>query len=471
MKVMLIQPPGGGYLGYERLVQTEPLGLEALASVLGRHELRLVDLRLDRNLERALDRFVPDLCAISCSFTMSVPAVLDCAALIRARCPNTFIVLGGVHASLAPEDFACSPVDAIVVGEGESAIVDLVEALERGKDVASVRGLHVNKGGELLFTGLRPLVDDLDSLPLPRRDLAGRKGAYYFNLWRPFALVETSRGCPHRCVFCSVWPFYRGKVRSKSAERVVEELFQVEAPYVLFTDDNFLEDTTRAKRVAELIGAAGFRKSYAMQVRADDIAAHPEVIADWHEAGLRHVLIGFEAATDTGLADLRKEASTQAAREAVEVLRRFPDIGITGSFIVDPSFNREDFARLSDYVKHLGISSPQFTVLTPLPGTLLYRRMKELLVTTDYRLFDFLHAVLPTRLGYVEFYREFANLYRLAYDKNRTIIKQLPRVLRGLATRAYTLSQLKGVIETFRVVSDPESYLSSCSEERQAFGV
>ncbi|MCX8032481.1 MAG: B12-binding domain-containing radical SAM protein [Thermoleophilia bacterium] len=468
MRIMLIQPPAGGYLGYEKLVKTEPLGLEALAAVVPTHEIELFDMRLDSKLEAALDRFCPDICAISCSFTMSVPAALACAQTIRRTCPGAFIVVGGVHASISPADFACSAVDAVVKGEGEVTFAELVQVLEDGRDPRAVRGLYLNTESGQIFTGARPLVDDLDRLPLPRRNLGKRrKRDYYFNLWRPFALVETARGCSHHCVFCSVWRFYQGKVRYKSPERVVAELAQVDAPYVLFTDDNFLGDISRAKRIAELLCAHGIEKKYAMQVRADDVAEHPEVIDQWHEAGLRHVLIGFEASTDAGLANLRKDTKAQTAQEAMRVLRRFSDIGVTGSFIVDPSFGKEDFARLRDYVASLGISSPQFTVLTPLPGTVLYHAMKHKLVTRDYRLFDFLHAVLPTRMGCVEFYREFANLYRAAYAKKQDLLRKLPSFLRGLASRAYTLSQLRGVVQTFKMVCDPDAYLESCPEEEE----
>jgi len=472
MRIMLIQPPAGGYLGYERLVKTEPLGLEALAGALRRHEVALVDLRLNSRLDSALDKFKPDVCAISCSFTMSVPSALECAQLVRARCPQALVVVGGVHASIAPQDLMQSAVDVVVKGEGEAAMAELVDALEQGRDLSEVRGLYLVRDGRPFFTGSRPPVDDLDQLPLPRRDLgARREGDYYFNLWRPFALVETARGCPHRCVFCSVWRFYRGKVRYKSPERVGEELSQIEAPYVLFTDDNFLDDIPRAKSIAALIGAKGIRKSYAMQVRADDVAQNPEVISAWHEVGLRHVLIGFEASTNEGLANLAKGTSIELAEEAMAVLRRFGDIGVTGSFIVDPSFTKEDFAHLRSYVERLGISSPQFTVLTPLPGTVLYQQVKDQLVTKDYQLFDFLHTVLPTRLGCAEFYQEFAGLYRAAYAKKQNLWRRLPRLVLGLAARAYTFSQLRGVIQTFRLVCDPDTYLSSCAEEQLALDI
>jgi len=467
MRIMLIQPPAGGYLGYEKLVKTEPLGLEVLAGVASGHEVKLLDMRLDPKLEAALDRFAPDLCAISCSFTMSVPAALDCARVIRRRRPQAFVVVGGVHASISPQDFFSSAVDVVVKGEGENTFADLVEALEQGRGLSAVNGLYVNTKDGQIFTGPRPLITDLDRLPLPRRDLGGRTGDYYFNLWRPFALVETARGCPHRCVFCSVWRFYQGKVRYKSPGRVVEELSQVEAPFVLFTDDNFLDDVSRARMIAALVREKGIQKKYAMQVRADDIAKHPEVVDKWYEAGLRHVLIGFEASTDAGLANLRKGTNTDTAEEAMRVLRRYPDIGVTGSFIVDPSFAKEDFAHLREYVERLGISSPQFTVLTPLPGTVLYHMMKDKLITRDYRLFDFLHTVLPTRLGCVEFYKEFAHLYRAAYSKKQDLWRKLPGFVRGLASRAYTWSQLRGVVQTFRMVSDPNTYLSSCPEEEQ----
>ncbi|MBC7292583.1 MAG: radical SAM protein [Thermoleophilia bacterium] len=462
MKVLLVQPPAGGFIGYDRLTRTEPLGLESLAGALPGHEVRLLDLRLGGNLETTLKKFRPNLCGISCSFTMSVPNAVNCARLVRRYVPDAFVIVGGVHPSIAPKDFTDPAINALAKGEGEELIAELASVLEAGGDVSQVKGLYLNTPDGQVFTGRRELISDLDTLPFPRRDLGRvKKNDYYFNLWRPFAVVETTRGCPHRCLFCSVWRFYQGKVRSKSPERVVEELSRLEEPYVFFTDDNFFGDAARAQRIAALIAERGIRKNYSMQVRADEVAANPDLVAAWHEVGLRHVLIGFEATSDEDLQELHKDSDVRAAGEAMRVLRSIGDIAVTGSFIVDPSSGPEDFGRMREYARRIGISSPQFSILTPLPGTALYQRLKDQLVTRNYKLFDFQHCVLPSRLPLAQFYKEYAGLYQFLYAHSALSWRKYWSLLKGLMRGRYSISQVRGVVETFKRVSDPATYLQA----------
>ena len=462
-KVLLIHPGLGRIPGFDGLSRVEPLGIECVAGALRGHELRLVDMRLRdgrARLDEIVADFRPEVCALSCSFTTSVSATVAVAGHLRPLLPAATIVVGGMHPSVCPRDFACSGIDVVVKGEGEETIRDLVDNLESGGDLREVPGVVLNTEEGQVFTRRRPLAAHLDTLPLPRRDLApSQHGDYYFNFWRPFALVETARGCPHRCSFCSVWRFFRGRTRVKSVDRVLEELASVRADHILFTDDNFLTDVERSREIALRLLDAGIRKTFSFQARADTLAAHPEIIDIWVQAGLGNVFVGFEAVTEEQLAALRKASGLGEAEQALAALRRHPKLSITGAFIVDPAFTREDFARLREYVQHNGITHPQFSVLTPLPGTRLFRERSAELVTGDYDLYDLVHAVLPTRLTLPEFYREFARLYRHSYPVTRLPFGRLGRLAKGLASGRYSLDQIRSVLGTMRKLADGEAYL------------
>lgn len=416
MRVLLVQPPSVA-LGFGDMIRAEPLGLEAIAGGLLDHQVQIRDLRIEglKGLREALESFKPQVCGITCSWTVDHPEVHRLAALVKEASPETFVVVGGVHPSLCPEDFG-PPVDAVVVGEGEETFRELMEALEGGESPAEVPGVYLPLGDGFKSRGLR---EDLDSLPLPVR-IRYRGVGYYMGFQRPLALVETSRGCPYRCVFCAVWPFYRGTFRAKSPERVVEELERIEDPYVLFVDDNFMADPQRCYEIARLIKAKGIRKRYTFQARSDSLVKHRELLELWREVGLKAVFVGFEAVTDEDLRRLRKATDLGANDRAIEVLG---DLGIElwASFIVDPSFGPEDFERLRRYVREKGIRRASFSVLTPLPGTKLFEDLKDAITTRDYRLFDIAHAVLPTRLPLPEFYRQFCSLYDEVYSAGRLI--------------------------------------------------
>jgi hopanoid C-3 methylase len=134
-------------------------------------------------------------------------------------------------------------------------------------------------------------------------------------------------------------------------------------------------------------------------------------VEKWVQIGLYAVLLGLEGGCDETLKDLNKSCNIDTNNQAIKILQ---DNGVIiwGAFIVDPDWADDDFKRLSDYVSAKEITHTQFTVLTPLPGTQLYRDRRDDLLTGDYSCFDTLHAVLPTRLPREKFYQNFADLYR-----------------------------------------------------------
>jgi radical SAM superfamily enzyme YgiQ (UPF0313 family) len=131
----------------------------------------------------------------------------------------------------------------------------------------------------------------------------------------------------------------------------------------------------------------------------------------WVDVGLYAVLLGLEGVSDKTLKNVNKNNTSATNDEALRILH---DNGVIiwGAFIVDPDWEADDFKQLREYVTRQQITHTQFTVLTPLPGTRLYRQKEAELLTHDYSCYDTMHSVLPTRLPREEFYRQFANLYR-----------------------------------------------------------
>jgi len=462
MRVLLVQPNQEQGMGLQHLNRVEPLGLEMIAGALrGRHEVDLLDLRVEQDaLVSTLADFQPQVVGISSTFTVGIYQALSVAEAIKATCPTAFVVVGGHHPSLYPADFRHPAVDAIAVGEGEITTQELVDCLAAGGDPARVPGLVLNLPQGQHFTAPRPLLPDLDALPHPDRFLTWPlRSFYHLFLDYPVAAVETTRGCPYRCSFCAVWRFYQEQVRFKSPQRVVEELEAIEEPHVLFTDDNFLANIQRSEEIACLIQERGIRKSYFMQARSDAIVRHPETIARWREIGLNGVFIGFEKPDQGGLDALNKHNSPENNEQALEALRRL-GIEPNASFIIDPDDDHDDFAALRSYVRRLKLKVPLFAVLTPLPGTALFDEVKERLTTSDYQLFDLLHAVLPTRLPPAEFYGELASLYRETYPWWRLEPGRLYMALRDLWSRNVLPFSWRRMLTEIRRLGDAQTYLA-----------
>ena len=461
MKVLLVQPGSMHSLGLRGLAQPEPLGLECVGGALkDAHDCRLVDLRVEDTLHENLRRFQPDVVAVCCSFTTDTYACLEIAEAAKAWDPAAFVVVGGHHANQNPEDFSHSCVDVVGMAEGEITARRLLDALARREDIHQVPGLNINTERGQIHTGEQPLVRPLDDVAFPDRSLVRDYRAYHFGISKPTASIETTRGCPFRCNFCSVWEFYAGKVRFKSPERIVAEIEQLkDIPAIFFTDDLFFINLERSKKIAQAIIDAGVQRRFIAQIRSDSVIKDLDNIKLWKEAGLQTVFIGFESIDTRRLDELNKHNTQVNNDRALQILN---DMGIyvCGSFIVDPSFAEEDFALLRDYLRSRRINYPSFSVLTPLPGTQLHREKRAELTTHDYRMYDLFHAVLPTRLPLEEFYREFASLYRTAYPRRvKFSWEGTGKVLRSMFKG--NIRYMFNMVKMVRSITDPEFYLES----------
>ncbi|MEW6189471.1 MAG: radical SAM protein, partial [Actinomycetota bacterium] len=367
MRVLLIQPNQGNHIGFRYVALTEPLGLETIAACLPHHDVRILDMRLEKGLIEHLRDFQPQAVGITVSFSTDVYNALEILRAIKEYDSKIYTFVGGHHASLNPPDFLRGCVDAVVIGEGEETTPELLDLWEKGGDINKVRGIAYLENGNLKFTPSRELIRDLNVTPIPSRELTKKhRSRYFYKASRPISSVETARGCPFRCKFCSVWQFYKRKYRARSPERVLREIESISTKNILFTDDNFLQSTSRANRIYELIKEVGLKKRYAFQARTDTIASHPEIIKKWKTIGLDWVLIGFESIWDEELQEFNKDNTMAANEKAVGILQE-NKVGIQAAFIVNPLYGRKEFQMLIKYVKKMKLyAGAQFTILTPL---------------------------------------------------------------------------------------------------------
>lgn len=468
MRVTFLKPPIGGILGLEMLTFVEPLGPECVAACLEAdgHECSIVDFRID-GAERgmaACAAFEPGVVGIQCNFTTERNRSTALARRVKAVLPDAFVVVGGHDASREPEWFDDPAFDAVAVGDGEEVMPGLVDALDRGAGLERVPGLVLNRKGGRHFTGPAPAREDLDSLPLPARHLIRDYAPhYYINFRKPLALMETARGCPFKCNFCSVWKFHRSTFRVKSPERVVEELATIEAPNVFITDDIFWMDVRRGEELARQIKAAGIRKFFTVQTRTDIICRFPHLVEMWKECGSLAIFLGVEAVTDQGLAAVNKKNNIDNNLRAIEILKEL-GVGFTSNFIVDPAWEREDFARLREWISEHATYNSGFSVLTPLPGTDLWDTARDQVSTREWELFDIIHAVLPTRLGLEEFYEEYARLWRTTLEvryRERGKARSYLQLAAALATGRVTWGAVRKGMRMAAHFSRAETFLAA----------
>ena len=420
-RVLLVQPAPFEDVrpGLESVIWlSEPVALTSLAACIEiNHDVRILDLRLEPRgaLQRELTRFRPHIVGVS-SMTTDIYNARRVAYEAKLFDPKIFTVIGGHHPTLCHDEFELPFLDAIAIGESEMTFAELCDLRGKGSEerwdkngVLGVAGLAVNTRTGQVKTPKRPQIESLDDLPLPARHLLEKRGytkEYFFTAAKPLGSMFTSRGCSYDCNFCAIWEFYDRKTRFLSAKRICDQLERMPEKFIFFLDDNFLTSDQRLEELHDEIKRRKIDKFWMSQGRTDAVVSNPEMVKKLRDVGMRGLLSGYESNDQEKLAFLRKRNTIRKNELGANILA---ELGIftTGIFMVRPDFEKQDFQMLYDYMDSLRIAIPIVTILTPLPGTQLYRERKDELITDDLRLYDLLHSVLETKLDRVDFYKEF----------------------------------------------------------------
>lgn len=417
MRLLAVHP---GPLMYTKIfLRLEPLGLELVAAAAraAGHQVRLIDLQVEpqRNCLRQVDEWRPDAVAISCNYLANVPEIVDLARTIKARMPGCYVLVGGHSGSFVAEallEHAEGAIDCVLRGEGEAAIVELLDVLRDGRDAVS------EVPGAVTVEGCGPaprFVDNLDDLR-PARDLVRHRNKYFIGLLDPAASIEFSRGCPWDCNFCSAWTFYGRSYRVVSPQVGAEELARIREPGIFIVDDVAFIQARHGMELAEEVARRGIRKQYYLETRGDVLLRNKEVFRTWRDLGLTYMFLGLEAIDEEGLQRYRKRATLDQNAEALEFARSL-GIQVAVNIIADPDWDEERFRVLREWCMEIP-EIVNVSVATPYPGTELWHTDARRLTTRDYRLFDIQHAVLPTRLPLERFYAELVKTQQVMNKKH-----------------------------------------------------
>jgi len=276
------------------------------------------------------------------------------AAQFRAR--GVPVVMGGIHATMCQEE-AGRHVDSIVTGEAEAVWAGVLDDARHGRLRRSYAGRHV----------------DMADVPPARHDLL--EGDY------AFGSIQTTRGCPLNCSFCSVTAFNGRQYRHRPIPAVIDELRAIREKWVLVVDDNLVGTSPahlrRAKDLFRAIIDAGIRKNWIAQVTIN-MADDDELLALAAKAGCRGAFIGFESPTVEGLDEVGKKFNLFRGRGFRESVRRIQRHGIlvAGSFIMGLDSDRAGVGkRIAAAAEAYGLDVLNTLFLTPLPGTRLWEQM------------------------------------------------------------------------------------------------
>lgn len=319
----------------------------------------------------------PDIVGLT-ALTPTVYKAYEAAKLVKEYDKDLPVFIGGPHATFMYEEALNKGVDVVVRGEGELTALELVNTVEKhglnAEKLKVVLGIAYRRGDEIVVNPPRPLIRNLDALPLPARYSLPMEKYTVFDRPIRVAHVMASRGCPYGCTFCITSYFWGHRYRFKSARLVVDEIedvvYRYKANKVVFTDDELL---VNRKFVNELVGEITSRKldiAFSFGSRVDHV--EKELLKGLRKCGCEAIYLGVESSSQETLNRINKRISIEQAIKAFQAVREV-GIEVVGAFMLGfPWETVEDMKKTVEFAIRLEPTYAQFTIVTPYPGTPLY---------------------------------------------------------------------------------------------------
>lgn len=386
LKVVLVYPPLTGgvqslftFHKNEGIGYKPPLGVMILATYLrsrGFGDVHCLDAQVEHLTPAAcaerLARMNPDVVGMT-AWTDFWHPVRETARLVRQKLPRCRIVLGGPHCLVYPrESLEYSEADFVISGDGEDTLLGLLEALRDGEEIPDLPGLWHRRNGSVVEPETPiAVVKDLDRIPSPDRTLLPvHKYSSVINPHEYETTMITSRGCPHKCVFCKM---HAQKVYARSAERVVEEFKEIAdmgISDVQVYDDTFTWSKKRVMDICQGILDAGIDVRWAIRDRVN--RADPEMYRLMKQAGCYRIHFGVESGSAPVLKASGKGITLEQAENAVALSKQtgFDTLAFYMFGFLDET--PQDAMKTIRFAIKLDTHYAVFAVIIPYPGTKLY---------------------------------------------------------------------------------------------------
>jgi radical SAM superfamily enzyme YgiQ (UPF0313 family) len=448
MKILLINPPFEYTLQScqpkileEGLDFLPPLGIMYIAAYLENetnHEVQILDTQVEKlnytEIENKIREKNPDVIGIT-AMTFTLIDVIKTAQIAKGINPKIKIILGGPHVIIYPDETISIPeIDFLVLGEGEQIIKQLLDNINNHEKLQQIRGIVFKNNGEIINTGIAEPIENLDTLPLPARNLTPYKK--YFSVVSantPVTTMFTSRGCPYRCLFCDR-PTFGKNFRARSAKSVVNEMKECEKmgiKEIFIYDDTFAVDRQRVLDICSEIQKENIHIAWDIRTRVNTV--DEEILSALKMAGCQRIHYGVEAGTTKILNVLRKGITLEQIESAFKLTKKF-GIQTAGYFMIgSPTETREDILATIKLMKKLDPDYIHVTITTPFPATDLYQMaLEQKIIDHDiWKEFasnpnpEFMAPIWAKELSREELFVLLKKAYRSFYLRPNYIIKKI----------------------------------------------
>lgn len=391
MKVMLVYPrwtTNYGIATYfaRRASVWPPLNLTTLAAIAEEngHEVKIVDgqvenMSLPKTIEEIL-AFKPDIIGITAT-TPFYHIASSLAKELKRLNSKTPLVIGGPHITILREKAFSSFWDYAFIGEADKSWPMFLERYQNGEDISSVKGIFYRDNGQVKFTGMPDIVENLDLIPFPARHLLKMNKYKLGTLQgrKNFTSIMFSRGCPFRCIFCST-NLFGHRVRRRSVKLVVDEISSVVSQFNIrhfyFADDNLTLNRDYILQICDLIDKEKLSITFEGSTRANLV--DEELIARMAKSGLIRLSFGLETVDPEMRRIMKKEVPLESYTIANRLTNKYGVETLNSVMIGLPGETRETINKLLSYLRNArDIQQANCSIAIPYPGTELYEMAEK----------------------------------------------------------------------------------------------
>jgi anaerobic magnesium-protoporphyrin IX monomethyl ester cyclase len=366
-----------------------PLGLGYIASYLikyhGADRVKIVERPFEYDIKKLIKKYKPDIVGIS-NTTQEYNTACKLAEEIKKIDKNILVVTGGHHISALPKTLS-KDIDIGVIGEGEETFTEIVKAHEKGdiSELDKIKGIVYWKNNQLSMTEKRRLIQPLDKIPFPARNLM-KIGNYTHML--------SSRGCPYHCIYCSSSKFW-SSCRFHSPEYVVEEIKEIIYKFgvrsIHFTDDLFIAQKKRVEQISKLIKDEKINEIVEFHCLVRSNLLDEEIIKHLKKMNIVALSMGFETGCESVLSRIKRNTVTvQQNRDALKLARKY-NMRVDGLFMIGaPNEAKDQMIETLRFIKENQLTSAQINVMIPYPGTDIWEYAKSRNLVSEEMDWDYL---------------------------------------------------------------------------------
>lgn len=462
-KILLITPPYHcGVL--ESAGSWMPLGMVYVAGSLQNsgYDVKIYDAMTKfhtfEDIEKVISEFSPDAVGTA-AYTSSLNDAISILRIAKKVNSSIITMLGGIHSNFCWEEILQKDgdiIDFIVRGEGEITTTELLKEVFAGR-TPDVQGIAYSRDGKITVTKERPLIKDLDDLPAAWNLVEWKDYSFKTKKNSTLAVVSSSRGCTQKCTFCSQRLFWKEKWRSRSPENFVSELEYLNSTYgvdvAMIADETPTFDRKRWEKILDLLIEKDLDIEILMETRVDDILRDRDIIDKYTRAGILHIYVGAESASQDTLDRYNKNLKIEQSKEAIDLINNAGIISETSFVLGMPDETSSSIEAAVKLAKYYNPDLAFFLAIAPWPYSDIYKELAPFIEEFDYSKYNLIEPIVkPINMTREEFNKQLLKAFREFYMDKLSTIEEMSEfkknymidVTRLLINDSYLANQMKG---------------------------